>query len=193
MIVGVLGKKFNGKDTVADFLVETWGFEKRSFAGPLKEACKILFGLSEDQVNGDKKVEVDEQWGVTPRKILQFVGTDLFRRHMQEMAPWIEDKFWVQLVINQYQKLAKDNPDVLFVVSDVRFQNEVNMIHELGGKVIKVVRPGIADPKDEHPSERGIDEIHDFDYLLPNDREGDIPALYVKIKKLFEEEFGKSA
>lgn len=40
MIIGITGKKRSGKDTVASLL----GYEKRSFADPLK-ACQVIFNL----------------------------------------------------------------------------------------------------------------------------------------------------
>ena len=42
MIIGIIGKKYHGKDTVAEFMKECGNFEQMAFAEPLKEACSII-------------------------------------------------------------------------------------------------------------------------------------------------------
>src|SRR5579863_3132559 len=54
VIIGITGRKRSGKDTVGNYLVEHYGFVKVSFADTLKEACKIIFGFSDEQVYGDE-------------------------------------------------------------------------------------------------------------------------------------------
>jgi len=49
MIIGITGKKRSGKDTVASCLVENYMFVKYSLADPIKEACKDIFGFSNNQ------------------------------------------------------------------------------------------------------------------------------------------------
>jgi len=167
-IIGLTGKKRSGKDTVADHLVAKYGFIKLSFAGPLKEACKTLFQFTDEQVHTDKKEEPDEFWNVSPRVVLQFIGTDVFRNQMSEIIPNIEGNFWVTLAEKRCIELVKQNKDVKIVISDVRFQNEAEMINRLGGKVIKIIRPSL-NSVDEHISETGIDSINIIDYNIVND------------------------
>ena len=40
MLIGITGKKFNGKDTVADYIVKEYGGNKVSLATPVKEICR---------------------------------------------------------------------------------------------------------------------------------------------------------
>ena len=47
----------------------------------------------------------------------------------------------------------KENENVNIIFSDLRFQNEVDMINELGGVVIKVNRPNL-NIIDNHKSEK---------------------------------------
>ena len=53
-----------GKDTIADYLVNEYGFRKTSFATALKEAARAIFGFTEDQLYGPKEVKeaVDPFW-----------------------------------------------------------------------------------------------------------------------------------
>lgn len=184
-LIGFLGKKRTGKDTAADYLVREYGFKKMSLAGPLKEAVRVLFGLSDAQVNGDQKEKTDPTWGVTPRQILQFLGTDIFRSKIQELLPEIGGDFWVEAFDRRYHQILKSNPKVKICLADVRFQNEVDLIHRLGGKVIKIVRPSVI--KDSHPSEK-IDQVKGHDDLILN--QGTLEQLFQKIdyslsKKLY--------
>lgn len=62
-IVGIAGKARSGKDTVAKYLIEEYGFKSISFATALKEGLgRRVFGLTDDQLYGDKKEVVDEFW-----------------------------------------------------------------------------------------------------------------------------------
>ena len=182
MLVGILAKKRHGKDTTADYLVENKGFTKTALADPLKDICRILFDFNNEQMFGSLKEEVDVKWRISPRSAFQFVGTELIRNHMGELLPEVGDEFWVHHLRNRFINAQTKNPDIRMVVCDVRFQNEVDMIHSLGGIVIKVVRPDI-ESSDNHSSEIGIDDIDDWDHQLINS--GTKDQLYSKIEQLF--------
>src|SRR5579872_602391 len=171
-IIGIIGNKFNGKDTIANYIVEKYKYRKIAFADKLKQACKLLYNLTDDQLYGDKKEIIDPNWGTTPRIIMQHVGT-LFRENMKTICPKIGNNFWVQIVKNECRKSP-------VVISDVRFKNEVQMIKDLYGVLIKVERPGIK-CSDIHESEQELHSIDpdDIDYRIIND--GDIESLYRKI------------
>lgn len=173
MIIGTLGKKSHGKDTISDHLVKNYGYTKRAFADPIKEVSKILFNFTDDQLYGNKKETVDENWNVSPRTVMQYIGTDVFRKDINKIMPGINDDFWVKSLANK----IKDTNDNI-VISDVRFQNEVDCIHKLGGIVIKVERSG-KDNIDQHISETCIDQIEDYDYLINNS--GSLEELYRKV------------
>lgn len=154
MIIGITGKKRSGKDTVASLL----GYEKRSFADPLKKACQVIFSLSDDQLEGDKE-EVDPRWGVSSRKILQIVGTELFRNtlpnYMNIDNIWIESaKMWLE---------RNKGKNVIF--TDVRFLDEARFIKKAGGIILRVVRD--LENKDTHSSETETDKIT-ADYTIYN-------------------------
>jgi hypothetical protein len=114
-----------------------------AFAGKLKEAAKLIYGLTDEQVYGDIAVKetVDEFWGVTPRHILQQIGTEVARNIHPDT--WIKS---VQREILRLNKEAKEDnlhpPN--FVISDVRFLNEAKALKDMGGTLVRVTRPGIA-------------------------------------------------
>ena len=47
VIIGIVGKKYHGKDTIADIIVIKYDYRKIHFANPLKEGCRHIFGLTE--------------------------------------------------------------------------------------------------------------------------------------------------
>lgn len=181
-IIGITGRKFNGKDTSAEYLVKKYGYTQLAYAKPLKDICKILFGFSDEQLYGSQKEVIDEQWGTTPRKILQFIGTDLLREQISKVLPNIKDKFWIKCLEKQIRKVLAD-PNARVVISDVRFPNEIESIRESGfaNMILRVSRPGINNTKDVHQSEILIEKLS-VDHELNNDSTKE--ELYLKIDVL---------
>ncbi len=170
MLVAFAGPKGSGKDTGADYLVEKYNFVKVSFADPLKAALKELFMFSDEQLYGtiEQKESPDDRWfGCTPRKAMQFVGTDLFRNHLDEIMPGIGKNIFVYRFKLWYESELKKNPDLKIVVADVRFANEADHIKNLGGSVIQLNRPNII-ATDTHQSENEFQNIIS-DYVINND------------------------
>jgi len=194
MIIGLVGKKRSGKDTVADWLVKYAGFIKYSLADPMKKACKEIFLFSDEQLWGDKKEEIDEALGVTPRKILQVFGTELFQydiyKHIPELANKIPPrKLWINRFVRWYKRNEHSKWTYNFVtkmerycfdvvISDVRFPHEAEEIKKLNGMIIRIERdlPNV----DKHASETEMEDIKE-DFKILND--GTIDDLYKKIKK----------
>ena len=165
MIIGLCGLIGCGKGTVGDILVEEHGFTKISFADKLKDGVAQIFGWDRALLEGDTdrsrlwREKVDEFWTretgrtITPRIVLQEFGTDCMRNGFY-------DGVWVSLT----KKEIIENPDKDYVVTDVRFENEVNMIKSVKGSVWRVQR-GLdpvwlrmyqdvdVEPKDVHESE----------------------------------------
>ena len=100
MIVGLVGKKRCGKDTVADHLVMSHNFIKYSLADPMKRAVQDIFLLSDEQLWGNQKESLDARYNTTARKILQVFGTELFQydiyNHLPELAQKVPPrKIWI--------------------------------------------------------------------------------------------------
>ena len=172
-IIGLTGKKFCGKDTVANYFVDNYGYTKIAFADILKDVCKIIFGLTDKQLNTDEKEIIDEIWKVSPRQIMQFVGTDLFRNQLQLLIPFVKEDIWILCVKHKILDVTKK-----FIISDVRFENELAMIKELDGKIININRTTVFD--DKH-----ISETLNLYYDYKIDNNSTIDELYVKCNNLF--------
>lgn len=186
-VVGITGRKFNGKDTTALILCKKYGYQQLSFAGPLKSLCQVVFGFTNEQVHGNLKETPDDNWyGLTPRQVLQFVGTNMFRDHMSELDQNFGQNFWLICAQKYMETIWKRDPTAHFVISDVRFHNEVDFVKNLGGVVLRVKREAanstVIDP---HISEQLIDTFDNIDYDIKND--GTLNDLNDTIERIFQE------
>ena len=201
MIIGITGLISSGKGTVADILVNEHNFTKLSFADKLKDGVATIFGWDRAMLEGDSvesrewRETVDEFWTnetgreITPRLVLQEFGTDCMRNGFY-------DGVWVSLVKQE----IINNPQNNYIIPDVRFPNEIQIIKSLDGEIWNVRRGELPDwwgyaiqdnnnsdstlMKDYHPeihqSEwRWIEKDEQFDRIIQND--DTVKTLYSKI------------
>jgi hypothetical protein len=179
-IIAFAGRKQSGKTTCAQFvnnILSTLGsVQIYNFADPLKQdICMNMLGLTYDQCYGDdnKKNEFtdidwkdvpgySENWSeygglMTARQVMQVVGTDIFRK--------MKNDIWASATV---KKIAQDNLDFA-IIADCRFPNEVDVVKNANGWVIKLTR----DPHhSDHASESALDPINydedNFDCVIDN-------------------------
>lgn len=170
-LIGFAGKARSGKDTAGKYLVDEYQFLRYSFAQPLKDAAKIMFHLTDKQV--EQKEKPAEPWGKSPRELYQKLGTDVARS--------IDVNVWVKGA----EIFKKENPGRSIVITDVRFSNEAFWIRNQGGIVVYLNSEtrGIREHT-EHSSENGM-KGSDVDIIIQND--GTINELYEKIEELKSE------
>ena len=155
-LIGILGRKRSGKDTLGSYMIEKYGYERYAFADPIKEILKTMFDLSESQLNENKE-DIDERWGVSPRTILQTFGTEICRNDITKYIQNLKldnETLWIKLFRIFYEK----NKDKDIVVTDVRFLDELNAIKSLGGRIVKINRDNLD--YDGHSSEKDIDNYN---------------------------------
>jgi len=121
----------------------------------------------EDWIDGPMKNAVVPDIGATPRHMLQTLGTEWGREH-------IDKNLWANITLAKAQQT--DGP---VVIDDCRFPNEAKLIDEFDGMVVRIDR-GISHD-DSHESERHIEKI-DADRRVQND--GTIRDLREKILML---------
>lgn len=164
MIVGLIGKKACGKSSVANMLISNNGFTLVKFATPLKNMLRTI-GLSEEEIEGDLKEQPsDFLCGNTPRHAMQTLGTEWGR-------DLIGQNFWVNAWAREAQKHK------MVVCDDCRFENEAATIAGNGGKLIRIVRPGLVS-EDEHASEAFADSLPVHAEVM---NDGTIDQLYQKV------------
>ncbi len=142
------------------------GWEHRWFAEPLKDIVCILLGCTREQLedNAFKEKELGEEWWyykqtagpggpklwpynkednmpskaifkLTPRRLLQLIGTECGRQI-------IHPNIWINALMKDYRDDIKhlEGRYPNWVISDVRFPNEVKAIKDRGGIVIRLHR-----------------------------------------------------
>lgn len=177
MIIGISGKARAGKDLLASFMVKE-GWEKLSFAKSLKNDVKEAFGLTNDHVNGALKEEPCELLnGYSPRQLMIEYG-NLFRKY--------DEDHWVRLAMAE----TSHNPGVNYVVTDLRYRNEVEIIRNYGGLIVRLdrhySRDSMVTPEtNASPSETALDGYNKWDFHLPaelNETESQLNSFWNVIK-----------
>ena len=183
MIIGITGKKRSGKDTIADYLIDTRAFGGYKFATPIKNAVADIFLWDDRWVNGEFKETVDPRWGISPRQAQQVMGTELFRERMPEVLEDFSTLIGSDIWVKRFQYWYEGLPEHFnVVVSDVRFKNEAAIITAMGGKIIRVKRD-VLESNDTHASEVEMEMIEPH-YVVVNN--GTIPELHAKISILYK-------
>jgi hypothetical protein len=172
-MIGLAGPAGVGKDTIADYLVDTYNFTKFSFSDMLYEEVAVAFGIGKealyDRATKERPSAALQYWcckdktfqnlmfhllkeqGVefpmdhwcSPRWVLQRWGTDYRRK--QDPEYWIKraDQF-----VQAYSAVAAEDQDFTgagLVNCSVRFPNERAFIAKYNGEVWHVRRPGWGD------------------------------------------------
>ena len=161
MFIGVCGRKGSGKSDIVQFIHEYFiSVKTLSYSEPIKQMCKAGYGLSDDQLESNKDI-IDERWDKTPRDIM--ISTS-------RCMTFCDDDHWINLMRNRIYGL--DISGVKFIVlSDIRFQNEADLVQELGGIVINVSKVKEQDPEfavDDDVTEAYVDRI-DSQFYIEND------------------------
>lgn len=144
MIIGLTGAAGSGKDTAADALVESLGYQKHSFARPLKEMLCKLLRVPMPKWDDREWKETPLLLGVSPRELAQTLGTEWGRK-------LVHPDVWVVCAMASM-------PSARTVFSDVRFPNEAEAIRRAGGKIVYLEATGkhTLTEHAEHESERPL-------------------------------------
>lgn len=153
MMIVIAGKAGSGKDTLADFLCAHEGYRKISLADPMKEFCAKIFGWDAKRLWGPSHLRnaPDPMWdGLSARHALQRLGTEWGRACHEDV--------WVRYLVRTCPHGS--------VISDIRYQNELNTFRGHGAKTVLLTRQGTALPGD-HLSEATVWDPADFDVVVP--------------------------
>lgn len=154
-IIGLAGPKGVGKSTYANQLVfdmvartpctapDLAKIRIMSFASPLKEMLGCI--VHEDYIKEDKE-RIIPHLGVSARRCLQTLGTEWGRNT-------INSDIWINITKHRIE----ESDAKIFIIDDVRFDNEAKMILDMGGEVWKLSRENIGGD-DDHISEAGISD-----------------------------------
>jgi hypothetical protein len=209
IIIGIIGTEGAGKDTLADHLVANYGFVKYSMAQPIKEIARIMFGWSDELLNGRTKDLVDPVTGIKPREFFKWFGTDIAQHKIHTQFPGLlipPREMWVHsmkaFVATQqtstlpatrrisilpdtkpfYSTLRaiRNNP-VRVIIPDIRFIHEARAIRELGGILIHLTTPNSPEQVSQYDIPTLTDPVTDCLHCTFNNPRISIPDFHSKI------------
>lgn len=138
-IIGITGFAGSGKNSLANIIHKAYPeyTEIISFGSSVKDVCSVLFDWPREMLEGDTKESrdfretIDEYWtnnlgqDWTPRKAMQYIGTDLIRNQLSS-------SFWLDLGMKRI-----DKSDKVVIIPDVRFRNEIEAIRKKDGIIYR--------------------------------------------------------
>lgn len=203
LLIGCTREQLEDNDFKEKELGEEWWYYRTTCSGDYHTEVKLFNELQEctDFIYNDKYL-----WSepllikTTPRLLLQLLGTECGR---QILHPNI----WLNALFSDYRPIGgkmvvpnfpKDYTSgrydfAKWLVTDVRFGNEVDEIRKKGGVVIRVNRktgnPLIGNDTHavtdhQHPSETALDDYEKFDYIIDND--GNLDDLERKVLEMLD-------
>lgn len=170
-LVGIHGHARSGKDTSGRILVEERGYERISFAEPLKRLALFVNPIVQtsaygftwtlqdvfDELMGAEGLSYDDAWDAAKE-----IGST--RRFLQKLGEGVREILgedtWVDAA------MAKVDPGGKYAFTDCRFENEAESLRARGGVVVEVTRPGVG-PVNEHVSDQRLPD-HLIDVTVDN-------------------------
>ena len=171
-IIGIHGLAGSGKTLVSKYLESAHGYTPTKFAAPLKNMLAVLLcstGIADetnfmDFLDGDlKEVPIELLGGVTPRKLMQTLGSEWGR-------DMIHEDLWVRTWFGGVTNFT----DPLISVDDLRYENEAQTIRAMGGRIIHLYRTDLARDAGEHPSENGLTVLPTDSTIFNNGSQADL-------------------
>lgn len=178
MIIGLTGYAQSGKDTVAKILVDQYGYTRIAFADKIRDflyetnpmydsiAGEPLFVKARVDRDGWEKAKQSPQI----RRLLQNSGV--------AARKVFGEGFWVHEAMKTM--LEDPRPDMNYVLTDVRFFNEADMIRAITGQIWRIKRIGV-DAVNAHVSESQMDD-YPVDQIFTNNSSIEDLELMVKTR-----------
>lgn len=160
-VIGISGYSRTGKDTTANTIIQTCRdldpelrAVKRSFAWQLKKTCFDLYGWA-----GVKGPQHYDDYPEDRTFVLPKLGMDVVQLWIEvgQKLREIYANTWIMQVRQEIESGLYD----LVVIPDCRFPNELALIRELGGSLVRMSREG-ATPRD---SDTFLDTWSDWDFV----------------------------
>jgi len=134
MIIGLTGYARSGKDSVAKVLVEQYEFTRVAFADPIRDLLLELDPIL-DKGNRLSSLVTEYGWEIAKsqsevRRLLQTLGVGA--------RSIIDQEIWVIKALRS----MSDNKN--YVVTDVRFKNEMVVLKLSAAQIWRVERPGVG-------------------------------------------------
>jgi len=179
-IVAIHGLIGHGKDTLASCIaneIVSMRTVRKAFADIPKHNISLITGIPLHAIvnkgftshhfdfSREQKNTYLEQWGMTLGEFLQKYTTEACRNV-------IDNNIWIKSLMNS---IPEDDDLNTYIVTDVRFENEIEALKKRNATLIKITRPNYEKETGRdhsHESEKGLpDKL--FKYLIKNSRDVD--------------------
>lgn len=165
MIIAFGHQRRRGKDTCAQFLETALKIKypriivkRQALADALKNSCLSLYswaGLQSGvyyENNPADKEKILPELGKSPR--------DIWIDYGNAVRQFVYINTFIAKVLYNY------NPKTVMIITDLRYPNEAQMIKELGGKCIKVIRDSL--PKSTDVADTALNGYSNWDVTIQN-------------------------
>lgn len=179
--IGLRGELRSGKDTVADYLADKYGYSKFAFGDALKD-------------------DFHRRYPEIPRDPKPRVG---YQAHGQLMRELVDEDIWVRKCLAEVQRAYYANLDFRAVICDLRQPNEYDALKRAGYVLIRVEAPEALridraiksgdrfNLRDlTHGTETALDD-YAADFTVVND--AGLPELYAQIDEIMRRLSGSDA
>lgn len=202
--------------------IEQYPFEIKKFADKVKDIVCLLINCTREQLEEEefKNTELGEEWWIwrsydnntlfaftsqtmdikyweliklTPRKLLQLVGTEC-GRDIIHPSVWVNSTMSEYNIFRAFDVLNMEDKHIerlyeqkesQWIITDVRFPNELKAIEGREGFVIRIEKEDGHFSKDIHPSETALDNA-EFKYVLQHQK--DLNILVEQVKEILIKE-----
>lgn len=104
--------------------------------------------------------DTEIKWWMSLREILVYVGTYVLQQN-------INRNIFVNIIRNLINEEIRRNNHLKYaIITDNRFNHELNYIHEQNGITLSIVRDSIQQL--DNIAEHDLDDIEDYDYVIDN-------------------------
>jgi hypothetical protein len=211
-LIGLGAKGGIGKDTMGDYLVQKYGYIKKSFADNLKQCCHSLFRIDiESMYDQEKKAAqfrvpiiygiyahqavlewmIENLSGFTPKS--SCIPDAAVNKHLwsvREVLQFVGSDIMRSHVPDYHIRTCIDSMDRnrKYVICDARFPNEGDAVISAGGMCMRLDRKSIIQDEklSSHISETAMDKWEKWSYIIDNNTDG-LDFLYNKVDKIMEE------
>lgn len=195
-VIGLIGKKGSGKDTVAELINEFKPMKRVTYADKLKNVCSSVFSvplnkfndraLKESQFNLPVQITLEQMYDLVSKYNLD-VKKNLLRTHVgiilnnpREVLQYVGTNVLRSIDEDIHVKQVQFTEDS--IISDVRFQNEIDHVknnEEIEYHSVFISRN--TERTDLHASEDVV-SLQEGTYILDNN--GDLNELKKNVKKM---------
>lgn len=163
IVIALSGKRHSGKSLCGEML-RKHGYRSIGFADALKKMCREQFNLTQRQTDTQEgKAEFLPDYQMTVRDLLISVG-NYYRS--------VDPLFWVRKTLTEMTGTTwAGNGPRKFVITDCRYENEVDALKPLGAYLVRLNRSAEFRPPydrnvDGTASETALDKFKGWDLVV---------------------------